>query len=218
MNVPRRIAPLTRRLLTRSTSGFHRLDRLLNRLRFDFFECSTLNSVHIGAYSAFHSPVRVAGGAGGLWVGDGNHFGFPMAPKLGRGTLLIQPRDREAQIIIGNGNMFNNNVTLCGNKLIRIGDNCQIGDQVAVYDCDFHEIAPQTRNRGCGPTAPVNIGSNVWLGSRVMVLKGVTIGDNSVIGAMSVVVGSIPPDCVAAGVPARVIRGMAEPRLGRRSS
>jgi maltose O-acetyltransferase len=83
---------------------------------------------------------------------------------------------------------------------------CQIGDQVAIYDCDFHEINPSTRDRSYGPTSPVVIGNNVWLGSRVIVLKGVTIGDNSVVGAMSVVTKSIPANCVAAGIPARIIR------------
>ncbi len=53
---------------------------------------------------------------------------------------------------------------------------------------------------------PVRIGNNVWIGSRVMVLKGASIGDNSVIAAMSVVTSAIPANCVAAGVPAKVIR------------
>ncbi|MBP7051983.1 MAG: hypothetical protein KBE65_13295 [Phycisphaerae bacterium] len=77
---------------------------------------------------------------------------------------------------------------------------------MAIYDCDFHEIDPILRNRGPGPNMPVEIGDNVWLGSRVMVLKGVTIGANSVVGAGSIVTTSLPANCVAAGVPARVIR------------
>ncbi|HEY9175929.1 MAG TPA: DapH/DapD/GlmU-related protein [Verrucomicrobiae bacterium] len=99
-------------------------------------------------------------------------------------------------------------MTLVANERIVIGDGCQIGDQVAIYDCDFHEINPATRNRSCGPTQPVSVGNNVWLGSRVMVLKGVNIGDNSVVAAMSVVTKSIPPNSVAAGVPAKVVRSL----------
>lgn len=53
---------------------------------------------------------------------------------------------------------------------------------------------------------PVTIGNNVWLGSRVMILKGVSIGDNSVIGASSVVTKPIPANCIAAGNPAKIIR------------
>jgi maltose O-acetyltransferase len=57
-----------------------------------------------------------------------------------------------------------------------------------------------------GTIKPVSIGNNVWIGSRVMILKGASIGDNSVIAAMSVVTSAIPANCVAAGVPAKVIR------------
>jgi maltose O-acetyltransferase len=127
---------------------------------------------------------------------------------MGNGEILLQPRSREAEIRIGDDNWFNNNVTIVANERIMVGDNCQIGDQVAIYDCDFHEISPATRNRSPGPTQPVVIGNNVWLGSRVMVLKGVTIGDNSVIGAMSLVTKSIPENCIAAGNPAKVIRSI----------
>ncbi|MGC8493800.1 MAG: acyltransferase [Syntrophobacteraceae bacterium] len=200
-------------LLTRFAAGIRKFYRLINRWRFDLFECPTLESVDIGACCVFHSPVRVSGGAGILEIGDRNNFGFPMATKLGNGALLLQPRQHGAHIIIGHGNLFSNNVALCANELIRIGDNCQIGDQVAVYDCDFHEVEPQTRNRSHGRIAPVIIGNNVWIGSRVLVLKGVTIGDNSVIGAMSLVTESIPPNCVAAGVPAQVIRRIGESKL-----
>jgi acetyltransferase-like isoleucine patch superfamily enzyme len=78
----------------------------------------------------------------------------------------------------------------------------------AVYDCDFHEVNQCIRSQGLGRSKPVHIGNNVGLGSRVMVLKVVTIGDNSVIAAMSVVTKSVPANCVAAGVPAKVIRSI----------
>jgi maltose O-acetyltransferase len=77
---------------------------------------------------------------------------------------------------------------------------------VAIVDADFHEINPATRDNSAGEVRPVTIGNNVWIGSRVMVLKGASIGDNSVIAAMSVVTSAIPANCVAAGIPAKVIR------------
>jgi len=183
-----------------------RLRRLINRLAFFCFESPTLRSLSIGRGCLFPVPVRIAGGRGDLRIGENNSFGYHMAPLLGSGAILIQPRSRYALIEIGNDNRFNNNITLCANERITIGHMCQIGDQVAIYDCDFHEINPSTRDRSYGPTSPVVIGNNVWLGSRVIVLKGVTIGDNSVVGAMSVVTKSIPANCVAAGIPARIIR------------
>ncbi len=128
-----------------------------------------------------------------------------MAPQLGSGAILIEPRRCDALIEIGNRNLFSANITICANEKLSIGHGCQIGDQVAIYDCDFHEINPTFRSSGCGPRSPVVIGNNVWLGRRVMVLKGVTIGNNSVIGAMSIVTKSIPPNCIAVGIPAQVI-------------
>jgi maltose O-acetyltransferase len=125
---------------------------------------------------------------------------------MGSGEILIQARSPDSEIVVGQGNVWSNNVSIVANQLISIGEDCQIGDGVAIYDCDFHEIDPRHRNRSPGPAAPVCIGNNVLLGSRAMVLKGVTIGDNSVIAAMSVVTKAVPGNSIAAGNPARVIR------------
>lgn len=164
----------------------------------------------IGPRVLFNVPVR-SSGLGSLEIGGSNCFGFPLSARVGTGEILIQPRDANAEIVIGEGNAFSNNVAIVANERITIGDQCRIGDQVAILDCDFHELDPGTRNRSQGRTAPVEIGNNVWLGSRVMILKGVTIGDNSVVGAMSMVNRSIPPNCLAAGFPARVVRFLDRP-------
>jgi maltose O-acetyltransferase len=159
----------------------------------------------LGENNCFMSPVR-GGGAGKLRIGQANCFGYWLSPRLGSGEILLQARSPEAEISIGDGNAFSNNVTVVACGKIQIGSHCQVGDLTAIYDCDFHEIDPATRTRGVGEIRPVRIGNNVWLGSRAMVLKGVEIGDNSVIGSMSLVTQSVPPNCLAAGVPARVIR------------
>ncbi len=86
---------------------------------------------------------------------------------------------------------------------MQIGDGCQIGSYACLMDNDYHSV--EDRNKP-GESRPIVLGRNVWLGVRVIVLKGVTIGENAVIGAGSVVTKDIPADCVAAGVPARVIR------------
>jgi maltose O-acetyltransferase len=177
------------------------------RRRFLWAENRHHKHLELGRNVIFYVPVR-SGGCGSLTVGDGSTFGVLIAHRLGSGEIMIQPRSPTSEIIIGKENWFNNNTVLCANERIAIGNHCQIGDQVAVYDCEFHEINPATRNRSAGPTGPVSIGNNVWLGSRVMVLKGVSIGDNSVVGAMSVVTKSIPANCVAAGIPAKVIRSI----------
>jgi acetyltransferase-like isoleucine patch superfamily enzyme len=88
---------------------------------------------------------------------------------------------------------------------IEIGDDVLCGANVTITDADWHGLAPDERRRP-GATAPVRIEDNVWLGLNVIVLKGVTIGRDSVIGAGSVVARSIPSGVIAAGQPAKVIR------------
>lgn len=161
--------------------------------------------ITLGKGVIFHVPV-MGGGEGTIQVGDHTNFGFRLAGRLGSGEILLQARTPEAEIVIGRDNWLNNNTSLCAVQSIRIGDLCRIGDFVAIMDADFHEINPATRDRSAGVIKPVRIGNNVWIGSRVMVLKGASIGDNSVIAAMSVVTSAIPANCVAAGVPAKVIR------------
>lgn len=204
--------PLMHLFWPRIQAGSRRLAWLLNQGKLILFESANLRLLELGRGCSFQVPVRTACAEGALRIGENNSFGFYMAPKLGSGSLLIQPRVRDSEIVIGNNNSFSNNVTLCANESIRIGNQCLIGNEVSIYDCDFHEVAPSSRRHSSGPMAPVALGNNVWLGSRVIVLKGVTIGDNSVIAAMSLVTKSIPANCVAAGVPARVIRDIGESR------
>lgn len=111
-----------------------------------------------------------------------------------------------ALVSIGAGTAISNNVPIITVGLIRIGQHCLIGDLVQIFDCDFHEIEPARRNASCGPVEPVMIDDNVWIGSRVMVLRGASIGENSVIAAGSVVNRPIPANSLAASVPARDIR------------
>jgi maltose O-acetyltransferase len=186
---------------------YHRLRRYWNRRRFQWRERASHQALAIGFGTLFNVPVR-GGGQGKLSIGGYNLFGYLDAPMLGRGEILLQARTPEAEIVIGNRNAFSNNISIVANGRIQIGDDCQVGDLVGIFDCDFHVLDPHRRTLGCGDILPVTLGNNVWLGSRSMVLKGVDIGDNSVVGAMSLVTKSIPPNSLAAGVPARVIRSL----------
>lgn len=152
-------------------------------------------------------PVR-CDGQGTVTIGARVCLGYFPAPRIGTGEILLQARGAGSSIAIGAGTATSNNISFVAMKRVEIGECCQIGDLVSIFDCDFHEISPATRNRTAGKISPVSIGNNVWLGSRVMVLKGVTIGDNSVIAASSVVTKPIPANCIAAGNPARVIRSI----------
>jgi acetyltransferase-like isoleucine patch superfamily enzyme len=108
-----------------------------------------------------------------------------------------------AIIRIGNGTYLNRGTTVVAHDRIEIGKHCKIAWDVVIMDTDQHVI-PQMENRNL----PVVIGDDVWIGCRVIILKGVTIGARSVIAAGAVVTKDIPPDSVAAGVPARVIQSL----------
>ena len=86
---------------------------------------------------------------------------------------------------------------------IDIGANCMIASKVYITDCDWHDIYNRVAT---GRSAPVRIEENVWIGDSAIVCKGVTIGENSIIGTGAVVVDAIPPNTIAAGNPARVVK------------
>ena len=106
---------------------------------------------------------------------------------------------------LGRGVYVNFNLTLVDDTHIYIGDRTLIGPNVTLATAS-HPFDPALRAEGYQSNSPIRIGRDCWLGAGVIVLPGVTIGDNVVIGAGSVVTHDIPSDSVAVGVPCRVIR------------
>ena len=97
--------------------------------------------------------------------------------------------------------------SIVANNRIEIGERTMLGANTNVYDNDFHPLDAEARIAGLkGLSAPIKIGNRCWLSSNVTVLKGVTIGDETVVGAMSLVTRDIPAKVVAGGVPAKVIK------------
>lgn len=131
--------------------------------------------------------------------------------QVGNHVMLKSPRHRPidifvapgAQLLIGDHTFINRGACISCSDRIQIGSGCLIGDDCVIIDNDYHAI-------GGGPAkvAPIEIGAHVWLALKVIILRGVTIGEGSVIGAGSVVTRSIPPYTFAAGAPARVIRAI----------
>ncbi|HMO12755.1 MAG TPA: acyltransferase [Pirellulaceae bacterium] len=151
-------------------------------------------------------PLR-SSGKGQLLIGNQNNFGFKQAPRLGSGEILLQPRYSNSVLSIGNNNYFSNNISIVAVGSISIGCDCLIGNNALIVDSDFHGLAA-TQRRTKGESKPVSIGNNVWIGANVTILKGVSIGENSVIGAMSLVTGDVPPNSIFAGNPAKKIRDL----------
>jgi maltose O-acetyltransferase len=110
-------------------------------------------------------------------------------------------------IEIGERVFINYGVSISAHKLVKIGNRCQIGNYSLLMDNDFHQIS---NKQVPGESKTIILEDDVWLGARVIVLKGVTIGQGAVIGAGSVVTRDIPPRSVAIGAPARVIKTLPE--------
>ncbi len=126
---------------------------------------------------------------------------------LGEDSYVKPPLyvDYGENILIGDRVFINYNLMALDVVTITIGDDCQIGPNVQLLT-PTHPIDPDARRAKLEAAEPIVIGKNVWLGGGVIVCPGVTIGDNSVVGAGAVVTRDIPANVVAVGNPARVLR------------
>ena len=111
------------------------------------------------------------------------------------------------RIEIGNHTFINYGSSIAARASVQIGSHCHLGHYTFVMDNDQHDIIRRTE---LPPSGPVIIEDHAWIGSKTVVLPGVRIGSRAVIGAGSVVTKDIPPRCVAAGNPARVLRHLTE--------
>lgn len=130
-------------------------------------------------------------------VGDGCYVEPPLHANWGKHTSL------------GNGVYANFNLTLVDDTHISIGNHVMIGPNVTLATAG-HPIDPDKRRQPHQFNIPITIEDNVWLGAHCVVMPGVTIGENSVIGAGSIVTKDIPANVVAVGNPCRVLREINE--------
>ena len=110
---------------------------------------------------------------------------------------------------IGENFYANFNLVIVDDGDVYIGDNVMIAPNVTISPTG-HPVEPETRKLGMQFSIPIRIGNNVWIGSNSVILPGVSIGDNSVIGAGSIVTRNIPPNVVAVGNPCKVLRPIDE--------
>jgi maltose O-acetyltransferase len=163
------------------------------RARLAFRRCA-----HVGFGTRLYGRCRVSGGPG-IRIGE-------RLLMLG-GTAPCELDTHEGgRLEIGDRVFVNYGVSMSAHLLVRIGDDAKIGQHAIILDCDYHELEDPLHYGGHGPALPVVLETGVWLGARVTVLKGVTIGRSSVIAAGSVVTRDIPPGVLAGGVPAKVLR------------
>ncbi len=140
------------------------------------------------------SEFLVAGGAAAR---------FGEACVLDRGITV----ESRGLLEVGDHTVFGHHCTLAADERVTIGRHCLVAELVSIRDHDHAFGAADAAIIDQGrATAPVTIGDNVWIGAKATVTKGVTIGANTVVGAHAVVTSDLPADCVAVGIPARVVR------------
>lgn len=145
---------------------------------------------------------------GKVRIGDNFYFSSgdavnPIGSNL-QGAIYVESG---ASLTIGN-DVGMSSTRMWIHDSVKIGDHVKIGGCVLVTDTDAHPMnfmGRRSSNEGT-KSAPIVIEDDVWIGAHCVILKGVTIGARSVVGAGSVVTKSIPADCVAAGNPCRVIK------------
>jgi len=113
--------------------------------------------------------------------------------------------DNGLNIHVGDNFFTNYNVTILDIAPVNIGDNVMIGPNVLITTVG-HPLSPKGRRQRLAKAKAINIGSDVWIGGNVVILPGVTIGNNVVIGAGAIVTKDIPDNCVAMGIPAKKVK------------
>jgi acetyltransferase-like isoleucine patch superfamily enzyme len=145
-----------------------------------------------------------------LQVRRGGTIRFGRFVWIGDGTKI---RCHEGIVEIGDKTVFGQECTISAYKRVRIGEQCVIADRAMFIDFDhgMTEVERPIRVQGIYKRDTV-VGSNVWVGYGACVLRGVRVGDNSVIGTNAVVTKDVPANAVVGGVPAKVIRMREAPR------
>jgi maltose O-acetyltransferase len=143
--------------------------------------------------------VQLSGG-GEVVLGEGVSLNGTVVPI----ELVTYTSGR---IEIGNHTFVNYGSSIAARASVKIGSHCLLGHYSFVMDNDQHDVV---RHTVLPQSDPVIIEDHVWIGSKVVILPGVRIGSRAVIGAGSIVTKDVPPRCVAAGNPARVLRRLTE--------
>jgi maltose O-acetyltransferase len=131
--------------------------------------------------------------------------------EVGEGVVVRPPFycDYGSHIAIGSRTFLNYDCVLLDVAPIRIGAACQLATRVQLLTAT-HPVDPEPRRLGWESAEPIELGDNVWLGGGAVVCPGVSIGEDTVVGAGAVVTRDLPAGVVAAGVPARVVREIGE--------
>ncbi|THD79402.1 MAG: acyltransferase [Phenylobacterium sp.] len=154
------------------------------------------NTVRIGRNVKFAASVMLRGDNSILEIGDDCDINGMI--EVVRGGAVIR---------IGRGTTATGiGIALHEPGEVLIGRDCMFSWEIHMDVSDVHPIYDRETGERVNPPKPVVIGDRVWIGSRVLIMKGARIGDGTIVGAGSIVVGTLPADCIAAGSPAKALR------------
>jgi acetyltransferase-like isoleucine patch superfamily enzyme len=157
---------------------------------------------HLGHGGTFMKPWYVRVNGPNISLGD---YATVIGDADKRVSIAVWGRGPGlGRLHIGDYALITPGVRISASDSIEIGDNCMIASGVYITDSDWHGIYDRIE-RNTGPR-PIRIGNNVWIGDQAIVLKGVSIGDNSIVGAGAVVTHDVPANVVVAGNPARIVK------------
>ena len=159
---------------------------------------------HLGKGHWFMKPWHVELFGGPVTIGDYAHV-IAVQDKKVRLTVWSN-MEGQGRIVMGSYCLICPGVRISAGLEVTIGDSCMFANEAFVTDADWHGI--YDRSLSVGKSAPVIIGNNVWIGDSAMVCKGVTIGDNSIIGAGSIVLKDVPANVVVGGNPAVIVKNL----------
>ncbi|BBO83554.1 acyltransferase [Desulfosarcina ovata] len=163
---------------------------------------------HLGKGFSFMRPWHVELFGGPIRIGS---YATVIATPDKKIRLSVWPAEAgRGHITIGDYCLICPGVRISSAEGVTMADNCMIANGAYITDSDWHGIYNRL---SFGRARAVTVEKNVWIGDSAIVCKGVTIGENSIIGAGAIVVDSVPANCVAAGNPARVVKRLdpAEP-------
>jgi acetyltransferase-like isoleucine patch superfamily enzyme len=149
----------------------------------------------------------IISGDGKFIFGKNCKFGIRQGGRHRNGSIEFNARNKDAQIVVQENVFTNNNLFICAENFVEIGNGTLIGEGVTITDHEAHNNDPGFRDQ-LGQIGIVKIGNNVWIGNRAIILKNTIIGNNSIIAAGSVVSGTFPSDVIVGGVPAKVLRAL----------
>lgn len=202
---------LFKRFANKSFSDIYGFSRNLLMSRFRFVKLilqAKLNGgkIEIGNNVKFNHKVTFQG-KGKLIINDNVVFGYNMAGSNDQG-IILQVRFLQSQIIIGENAQIMNGCEMFSTSTINIGKDVLLGAGVKIMDSDFHELNPNKRLNS-GPSFPIIIHNNCWVGIDSLLLKGTEIGENSVVAAKSVVNSNLEANSLYGGVPAKFIKSIS---------